>query len=192
MSVAWVHATNTHTYHLMFSPWPWWCDIQWDLSAGLLCQWVHGMQKGYKKHFASPKQTLAQEAATVEHLCTYTQHAITAALALDLQSHTSGARPVLRAAAATQHGQMANQPPQVADKPSPTAVPPVQLLVSPVESFIAALIGPASKELQASAALRLLKLAQSLVDAMQQQGCEAAAEQVVIMLDPKSAIGQLR
>ena len=67
----------------------------------------------------------------------------------------------------------------------------MQALVAPVMDFIVALAGSAAKDLQASGVLRLLRLAQSLVEAMQQQACQAAAKQVEIMMDPESAVGTL-
>ena len=58
--------------------------------------------------------------------------------------------------------------------------------------FILAAATSASQGMQASAVLRLLKLAQALVDAMQQQRCKAGAGQVEMLMGSDSAVGKLR
>ncbi len=153
---------------------------------------------GYEKFHASQKGTSVQAGLAAEQLCTYCQHAITAALGLDQQSQT----PLIRQKESLQaktsastveqrQGQAAGQPVQT-DKPSQASPRPVQSLVAPTANFVVAVAASASRGLQAAALLRVLKLAQSLVDAMQQQGCETAAELVEMMMNSDSAVAELR
>jgi len=158
------------------------------------------MHKGYDKFYALPKRPAAQTSSALEQLCTYIQHAITAALTLSqhtqtmtpLQQNTPSTRTKCKS---TQQGQVASGPVQV-DTPSQSspavqsASVPMQTLASPILDFVSA--AASSEAVQASALLHLLKLAQSLVDAMQQQQCEAASKQVEVLMDADSAIGKLR
>jgi len=168
--------------------------------AELLGQWISGMHKGYDKFYALPKRPAAQTSSALEQLCTYIQHAITAALTLS--QHTQTMTPLQQStpstrmeSSSTQQGQVASGPVQV-DTPSqssPTvqsASVPMQTLASLILDLVSA--AASSEAVQASALLHLLKLAQSLVDAMQQQQCEAAPKQVEVLMDADSAIGKLR
>ncbi|KAL0054989.1 hypothetical protein WJX82_005498 [Trebouxia sp. C0006] len=164
----------------------------------LLGQWISGMHKGYDKFYALPKRPAAQTSSALEQLCTYIQHAITAALSqhtqtmTPLQQNTPSTRTKCKS---TQQGQVASGPVQV-DTPSQSspavqsASVHMQTLASPILDFVSA--AASSEAVQASALLHLLKLAQSLVDAMQQQQCEAASKQVEVLMDADSAIGKLR
>lgn len=168
--------------------------------AELLGQWISGMHKGYDKFYALPKRPAAQTSSALEQLCTYMQHAITAALMLGqhtqtvtpLQQNTPSARMKSNS---TQQGLVASGPVQV-DTPSQSspavqsASVPMPTLASPVLDFVSA--AASSEAVQASALLHLLKLAQSLVDAMQQPQCEAAPKQVEVLMDADSAVGKLR
>ena len=158
------------------------------------------MHKGYDKFYALPKRPAAQTSSALEQLCTYIQHAITAALTLS--QHTQTMTPLQQStpstrmkSSSTQQGQVASGPVQV-DTPSQSspavqsASVPMQTLASPILDFVSA--AASSEAVQASALLHLLKLAQSLVDAMQQQQCEAASKQVEVLMDADSAIGKLR
>ena len=168
--------------------------------AELLGQWISGMHKGYDKFYALPKRPSPQTSSALEQLCTYIQHAITAALTLS--QHTQTATPlqqntlsVRMKSKSTQQGQVASGPVQV-DTPSQSSPAvqsasfPMQTLASPILDFV--LAAASSEAVQASALLHLLKLAQSLVDAMQQQQCEAAPKQVEVLVDCNSAVGKLR
>lgn len=168
--------------------------------AELLGQWISGMHKGYDKFYALPKRPSAQTSSAVEQLCTYIQHAITAALMLG--QHTQTMTPlqqntlsVRMKSSSAQQGQAASGLVQV-DTPSQSshavqsASPPMQTLASHILDFVAA--AASSEAVQATALLHLLKLAQSLVDAMQQQQCEAAPKQVELLMDCNSAVGKLR
>ncbi|KAL0019463.1 hypothetical protein WJX77_007420 [Trebouxia sp. C0004] len=163
----------------------------------LLGQWISGMHKGYDKFYALPNRLSAQTSSALEQLCTYIQHAITAALMLG--QHTQTVTPlqqnilsVRMKASSAQQGQVASGPVQVATS-SPvvqSASLPMQTLASPILDFVSAVAS--SEAVQASALLHLLKLAQCLVDAMQQQQCEAAPKQVEVLMDADSAVGKLR
>ncbi|KAL0031929.1 hypothetical protein WJX79_006429 [Trebouxia sp. C0005] len=164
----------------------------------LLGQWISGMHKGYDKFYALPRRPSAQTSSALEQLCTYIQHAITAALTLSQHTQTitplQQKTPSLRIKSnSTQQGQVGPAQVDTPSQSSPavqSAFVPMQALASPVVDFVSAAAG--SEAVQTSALLHLLKLAQSLVDAMQQQQCEAALKQVEVLMDTDSAVGKLR
>ena len=156
------------------------------------------MHKGYDKFYALPRRPSAQTSSALEQLCTYIQHAITAALTLSQHTQTitplQQKNPSLRIKSnSTQQGQVGPAQVDTPSQSSPavqSAFVPMQALASPVVDFVSAAAG--SEAVQTSALLHLLKLAQSLVDAMQQQQCEAALKQVEVLMDTDSAVGKLR
>lgn len=168
--------------------------------AELLGHWISGMHRGYDKFYALPRRPSAQTSSALEQLCTYTQHAITAALTLS--QHTQAMTPLQQNPPSmsmkpnsTQQGQVASGPVQT-DMPSQSspavqsASVPMQTLASPILDFVSA--AASSEAVQASALLHLLKLVKSLVDAMQHQQCEAAPQQVQVLMGADSAVGRLR
>lgn len=169
--------------------------------AGLLGQWIEGMHRGYNRLYVSAKYSPVQASSAVEQLCTYIQHAITAALAQGQPSppspstqtpHTPPSQPPTPADAAQQQHEQAPAQLVLPETPSQQPPPPIQALISPIMGFILAAATSASQGMQASAVLRLLKLAQALVDAMQQQRCKAGAGQVEMLMGSDSAVGKLR
>ena len=174
------------------------CAQEVSEPAELLGQWISGMHKGYDKFYASLKRPSAQTSSTLEQLCTHIQHAIAAALSLHKQTMTplqQNSQSVRMKPDSAQPGQVAPGPVQV-DTPSQSspvvqsASVPMQTLASSILDFVSA--AASSEAVQAPALLHLLKLAQCLVDAMQQQQCEAAPKQVEVLMDADSAVGKLR
>ena len=159
------------------------------------------MHRGYNRLYALGKYSPVQASSALEQLCTYIQHAITAALAQGQPStpststqapHTPPSQPPTPAATAQQQQEQATAQLVLPETPSQTPPPPIQAVISPIMDFILAAATSASQGMQASAVLRLLKLAQALVDAMQQQRCKAGAGQVEMLMGSDSAVGKLR
>ena len=124
------------------------------------------MEKAYRKFSTLPPAQAARGKgssvpltdAFAEHLCTHVQHIIMHAI-----KHGAQLSPVPpRVAAAEQQATTASS------SAGPQAV---MLVVKPVVEFICAVMASACNKQQAATARRALKLAQSLVEALQRQRC---------------------
>ena len=81
----------------------------------------------------------------------------------------------------------------VADSASPKSDnAPAEALVAPVMELLVMLVTAVSKKMKGSVLLRPVKLARALMDAVQQQHGAIAEEHVIVLMDPKSAVGKLR
>ena len=155
------------------------------------------MTQGFNKSQGLLSPASPHFASLIEQLCTYSQHAITAALVssqkptpvvqqtkLHTRSHTATGVPA---------SQQQQQQPDTQHGLSAQPVPaPVQTLVNPIMDFVMALATAARGEKAVAVLLHPVKLARSLLDAVQQQGGVVAAEHVDAMVQKSSAVGKLR
>ena len=131
------------------------------------------MEKGHRKFSTVPpaqpprgkgRQIPASD-SFAEHLCTHMQHVISHATAHNAQPSHAAPQPSAEQAAAT-----------AASSAAPQSAPPaVQPLAKPIVDFICTVMASACNKQQAATARRALKLAQSLVEALQQQRCTVPA-----------------
>lgn len=156
------------------------------------------MTQGFNKSQGLLSPASSQSASLIEQLCTYSQHAITAALVssqeptppvqqkkLHTRSHTATGVPASQ--------QQQQQQPDTQQGPSAHPVPaPVQALVNPIMELVMGLATAAREGKAVAVLLRPVKLARSLLDAAQQEGGEVAAEHVDAMVQKSSVIGKLR
>lgn len=150
------------------------------------------MTQGFKKSQGLFTPASSQTASLIEQLCTHSQHAITAALVSSNQKPTDAVQPrklhtSSQAATAVPASQEQQQQQQNGGQPVRA---PVQSLVTPIMELVVAAV---SKEgIGVPVLLRPVKLARSVLDAVQQQGAEVAAEHVDAMVGKSSVIGKLR
>ena len=153
-------------------------------AAGLLSTWVQHMANGYRKFIALPSEPAApnrngQAVASVskteavdvfaESLCTYMQHAITAASSQTTGLPQAASQSSLAGHSAQRRGATASATQSAA--PQTGSMGP--LLAVFVADFVSAVVSSSADKQHAATAHRALKLAQSLVDALQQQQCLA-------------------
>ena len=157
--------------------------------TGLLRTWVQHMERGYRKFrvlSATPAApSKAGQAATPavdgfpESLCTYMQHAITAASGQILQPQQPAAQS-LQSKPSVQQQAATSLPFQPA---APQTASGVLVLAKTVTDFVGAVVASTSDMQHAATARRALKLAQSLVETLQQQRCSVPAELTIQMLE---------
>lgn len=122
------------------------------------------MEKGYRKFCVLPvaavgKSGQAQPAdAFADGLCTYMQHAITAAcVQKSLPAQASAAAPPTQSAAPQNASALCGLAKFVAD-------------------FVVSVVSNSSDQQQAASARRALQLAQSMAEALQQQRCSVSTD----------------
>lgn len=152
------------------------------------------MTQGFKKFQGLLSPASPQSGSPIEQLCAYSQHAITAALvssqkpAAQLQQKKLHTRSQTATAVPTSQQQQQQDDTQAAQ----SVLSPVQALVTPIMELVMSLATAATEGTAAPVLLRPVKLAHSLLDAVQQQGSQVAAQQVDTMVQKSSAIGKLR
>ena len=153
-------------------------------AAGLMSTWVQHMAKGYKKFSTLPSEPAApnrngQAAAPVskaegldsfaESLCTYMQHAITAVSNETIRPQEAASQSLHRGQSAQPRGAPAFAT-QTAALQTDSTDP---VLAVNIADFVYAVVSSSGNKQHAATARRALKLAQSLVEALQQQQCLA-------------------
>ena len=166
------------------------------LFAGLLAEWVKGMTQGFRKSQGLFTPASTQTALLIEQLCTHSQHAITAALVSSNQKPTDAVRQrklhmSSQNATAVAGSQEQQQQQQQQDGRQPVLAP-VQALVNPIMELVVTLMAIDKEGIGVPVLLRPVKLARSVLDAVQQQGAEVSLEHVDAMVGKSSVIGKLR
>ena len=164
------------------------------LLAGLLADWVKGVTQGFKKSQGLLSPASPHSASLIEQLCTYSQHAITAALVSNQKTTAPLQQKKLHTRSQTATPVPASQQQQQQDdnQSAQPVMSPVQALVAPTMELVVSLATAAVEGNAVPVLLRPVKLARSLLDAMQQQGGQVAAQHVDAMVQKSSAIGRLR
>ena len=164
------------------------------LLAGLLADWVKGMTQGFKKSQGLLSPASPQSATLIEQLCTYSQHAITAALVSSQKPTALAQQKKLHTRPQTATAVPASQSQQQQDDTqSAQPVPsPVNILVTPTIELVVSLVTAAVEGSAEPVLVCPVKLARSLLNAVQQQGGQVAAQHVDAMVQKSSAIGKLR
>lgn len=107
-----------------------------------------------------------------ESLCTYMQHAITAASGQKPQPTQASAQTIPAGQSVQQRASTPSSSQSAAAAQNTAAVTAV---AKSVADFVSAVIASSINRQQAATARRALKLAQSLVEALQQQRCSVSA-----------------
>lgn len=153
------------------------------------------MTQGFKKSQGLFTPASSQTASLIEQLCTHSQHAITAALVSSNQKPTDAVQHrKLHTSSqnATAVPALQEQQQQQQHKGRQLILAPVQALVTPIMDLVVALAAVCKEGVAVPVLLRPVKLARSVLDAVQQQGGEVAAEHVDALVGKSTVIGKLR
>lgn len=164
------------------------------LLAGLLVEWVKGMTQGFKQSKGLLSPASPQSASLIEQLCAHSQHAMTAALVSSQKPTALVQQKKLHTHSRTEAAVPASQPHQQQDdtRSAQLVLSPVEALVTPSMELVVSLATAAMEGCAIPVLLCPVKLARSLVDAVQQQGGQVAAQHVDAMVQKSSVIGKLR
>ena len=156
------------------------------------------MTYGFQKAQGLFTPASSQTTSLVEQLCTHSQHAITAALVSSNQKPTDAVQQrKLHTSSQTDTAVPASQEQQQQQQQQrrdgrQQVLAPVQALITPIMELVVALAAACKEGIGVPVLLRPIKLACSVLDAVQQQGGEVAAEHVDAMVGKSSVIGKLR
>ena len=150
------------------------------------------MTQGFKKFKSLLSPASPQSASLIEQLCAYSQHAIAAALVSSQKPTALVQQKKLHTHSRAESA--ASQPHQQQDdtQSAQPVLSPVEALVAPSMELVVSLATAAMEGCAIPVLLCPVKLARSLVDAVQQQGGQVAAQHVDAMVQQSSVIGKLR